>query len=360
MKIYTLTFSCTRNVGAALQEYALYKFLEKQGYKAAVVDYRPDFFWRHQSVLFDLFHDATIKKWLLLPFTAITAFKFNCFSKKHITMTARCRTIKNIEQLCQPDIYIAGSDQIWNGEITGYDDGYFLNFSTKAYKIAYAASVGNDFISELGKETLMKKIGSFNDISVREHYLKECLEENGKERIKQVLDPVFLLNKEDFPVSKKRYVKYKYLLLYITAENEVCYNAARKLAEIYQLKIVQINRINNRYGVDKVLPCVSPDEFVRLITEADFVVTNSFHGTAMSIVLEKSFYAVKLKNRNSRLESLLFESGLVNRLITKVDDIEIETAVLKYGCKKLEIVKSSQKYLLECIEKVQRKCNESN
>lgn len=318
-EIYTITFCNTTNVGAALQEYALQRYLQLMGHHVIVINYIPKIMASSQSLFIPILEANSIqeivKTLLLFPIKIRRKVKFWKFSNQYINLSSLCRNEKDIERLIQPDYYIVGSDQIWNDELVNWEKGYFLEFQTSAKKIAYAASAGKDEFSLKFLQKLKGKVEKFDKISVREDNLEKSLKSIDLLQVKQVLDPVFLLPKEHYQGILKRPKVKNYILLYEAEINEECILVARKLKEKYGLKIVQINRINNRYGVDRLYPCVSPTEFLGLVQYADFVVTNSFHAVAISLILEKQFWVIKLKKRFSRLESILKIVQCKNRII---------------------------------------------
>lgn len=320
MKINTITFCNTTNVGAALQEYALQKYLQLKGHEVKVVNYIPDIMKRRNSgwsvILSSIGTRQLLKGLMLLPVNIYKKVKYIQFSKKFIVLTEICKVAGDIEKIEQPDLYIVGSDQVWNDELTGWEAGYFLRFNTIARKAAYAASAGKDELSTAFMEKLKTNIWDFSEISVREEGLQKAFAAIGISCVKQVLDPVFLLPREHYEsILIKPKVK-NYILLYEAEVNENCMLVARSLAVSRNLKIVQINRINNRYKVDRVYPCVSPTEFLGLVKYADYIVTNSFHAVAISLIMEKQFWVIKLEKLFSRLESILKIAGIENRIVS--------------------------------------------
>lgn len=319
MNIYTITFCNTTNVGAALQEYALQKFLQSKGHRVKVVQYIPPFMRKGQSVWGAFLQGKhiiqSLKGLLLVPLKVNRKRKYIRFSQKYISLTTVCRNSLEIEKLEQPDIYVAGSDQIWNDELVDWDPGYFLQFHTPARKASYGASAGKDSFSDDFLCKLKEKTKDFYAISVRETALKLSLERIHVKDVELVLDPVFLLPREQYETILQKPKISSYVLLYEAEVNENCIHIARKLAKSYHLKIVQINRVNNRYHVDKLYPCVSPTEFLGLVKYADYVVTNSFHAVAVSLILERPFWVIKLKERFSRIASLLKIAELEDRVL---------------------------------------------
>lgn len=322
MKIYTLTFCNTTNVGASLQEYALQKYLQLKGHEVTVVNYIPPIMAKSQSVWGDFFENRTalifLKGMVLFPVNMYKKIKYIRFSNKYVNLSPVCKNTSDIEKLVQPDMYIVGSDQVWNDELVCWADGFFLNFRTSAQKVSYAASAGKDIFSKKYLYQLKKKIGNYSGVSVREEALQKALTDAGMQEVKQVLDPVFLLSKKHYEVMLVKPRIHDYILLYEAEVNKNCILIARILAKQFHLKIVQINRINNKYHVDRLYPCVSPTEFLGLVKYADYIVTNSFHAVAFSLIFEKQFWPIKLEERFSRLESILKAAGIENRVLNGV------------------------------------------
>lgn len=339
MKIYTITFSCTTNVGAALQEFALFSYLKNLGPDVKVVDYRPKVLTKNTQLSNRFKHITTIPALVralgLLWLDIICKIKFHNFTLKNIATTTRCYTANDIEQLPQPDLYICGSDQIWNPEITNYDNGFFLQFDTTALKSYYAASIGKDSLSEAEVKNIIKRVSLINLISIREDVIKKILPD--LTNAVSVLDPVFLLNKESY-IKIESLPRYKnYILVYEAEINKNCADIAKHLSLKYNLKTIQIKRINNRYKLDKVIATVSPTEFIGLIHHANIVVTNSFHGVALSIILEKSFYYVALKERSERVKNLLNIGNICHREVNSIQDlnyIDIDYSIVNKNLEK--------------------------
>lgn len=320
MRIYLVTFNFTHNLGATLQEYALFKYIHNLGKDVYVVDYRPEPMKNRRYWSRTICVNNFIKKIYTLPRYLRKVLAFYKFSNRLVRLTTRCNNAFDIENLPDASLYICGSDQIWNPEITGgFDSGYFLNFRTDAKKISYAASYGKDNCTDEDVDAILRLTEDYSAISVRESYLKERLEERGGRDIAHVLDPVFLLSKNDYEKIEKRPNMKGYVLIYTMAKDKRCANIAKSIGKIYNLKTVYLNLSRNIYGVNKVKAQITPEEFIGWVNHADYVVTNSFHGTALSILLGKQFYCTPLEERGSRIVSILAKLGLGSRIITEID-----------------------------------------
>jgi hypothetical protein len=275
---------------------------------------------------------------------------FNGFSNQFIRLTARCNNVIDIEKLSDAGLYICGSDQIWNPDITGgFDSGYFLSFKTNAKKIAYAASYGKDHCPDQDVDAILRLTKDYSAISVRELYLKERLEERGDKEIAHVLDPVFLLSKKDYQKIEKKPNLKGYVLIYTMAKDKRCAEIAKSIGKIHNLKTVYINLLRNTYNVNKAKAIISPQEFIGWVNHAEYVVTNSFHGTAMSILLGKQFYCTPLAERGSRIVSILTKLGLESRIITEIDARTITNIDYNKVNKAVNREIKISKEFLECV-----------
>lgn len=328
MKICTITFQKVCNHGANLQAYALMKYLINEGHEVEIIDYQPMEVQKPYKIFFQKHNDTksiikiVIREIISPIFRMKIRYNFYKFRKKYFNLSSR--VYKNIDDLKlnypKADIYICGSDQIWNSEITaGVDKGYFLQFGNEDIKkISYAASFGKN-IDENSLKEIVKYLKDFNGVSIREKESIDFLQKYGIDP-QIVMDPVFLLSKNEWiDISEKRLVKDKYLLIYALCPGDELYISAKKIARKMNLKIVEIsNKITNNQNADINFSFIGPEKFISLFIYADFIITNSFHGTAFSIILQKQFFSFPhnlLKERNSRVENLLDRINLIDRFI---------------------------------------------
>lgn len=354
MKIYTITFGFSYNYGAILQMYALIKHLKNNNHLVKGVNYVPDYYVKKNSNL-------NLQTAIIKILSIGKKRKFNKFKKKHIPLTEKCKDKMDIVNMEQPDIYIAGSDQIWNEILLGkMDDVFFLNFKTTAKKIFYAASVGRTNISEEEIERIKDKIQDVKCISTREEELRKELEKVGVKDVVSVLDPVFLLKKEEYISIASKTFRKKYILLYQMQSNELNYAVVKRLKEKFGLQVWEIGKIKRREEIDKTIYNAGPSEFLGLIRDAEYVVTNSFHGIAFSIIMEKEFWAPGIaENTGIRIYNLLECLELTHRIIGQnytqgIDSVEgkIDYAIVQSHIK--EYLKKSESFLRESI-----RCSES-
>lgn len=372
MKIKTITCHNVYNYGATLQAYALQTYLETLGHQVEIIDYYPKYrnkrnFWKipnnskvgKYSKRYFLFHllyaiHRAIKYYRDTNFDR--SKKFDEFDRKYLHITSKKYT--SYQQLKDnppiADCYIAGSDQIWNSQgDTGKDPAFFLNFGDSHIKrISYAASFGISEIEEPFKPQLKKYLSTFNAISVREKTGLDILTDLGYKEAIQVCDPVFLLSKEDWlKIASPSLVEGDYILVYDFFQDDKCIREmAINLSRERNYKIVAVNDGGKCKYADINICDASPNAFLSLIYNADVVVSNSFHATAFSLILETNFYTYPVvRNKNqSRMIDLLDGFGLLDRFnvnVSKknnsVDFSVVKRFVLKIkeqGCNYLAVI----------------------
>lgn len=339
MIIKTITCHDVYNYGASLQAFALQNFLESKGHDVKIIDYKPAYIRFHYK--FDWFvHPASSFKrytdksrilhflycfgrylWYLISLSRKRAF--NQFTKEYLHLTPMYRTYSDIEQnLEEADVYIVGSDQVWNSTTmqNGLDPAFYLQFVTnKRRRISYAASFGSNKVDEKEHDNIVKWLKSLDAISVRESSGIELLQQ---EKIdgKHVCDPVFLISKEQWwKVLDINVIKDKYVLIYnLTSINDRLLSDAVYLASKKGLKLYSVSPMNIGQA-DKCFKSVSPMKFVELIVNAQYVFTNSFHATAFSIISNRQFFTYNYHSgeNSSRMKSVLREMGLLSQFNIK-------------------------------------------
>ncbi|MFA5338278.1 MAG: polysaccharide pyruvyl transferase family protein, partial [Candidatus Omnitrophota bacterium] len=237
------------------------------------------------------------------------------------------------------DIFICGSDQIWNPEITGLDPAYFLSFvPSDKKKVAYAASFGIPDTPQRYHAVLKKLLEGIECISVREKEGKRIINFLTGKNVDVVLDPTLLLNEEEWgKVSEPRpSLKGKrYVLCYYFQENKRLDNISIKCSKIMGIPRVIINASNkDRFSGAIPVFDAGPSEFIKLFKEASFVVTNSFHGVAFSINFKKPFFVDLLDRefvpRNSRLINILENLNLSTRLVSNFANVNAKSMNLDF------------------------------
>lgn len=220
------------------------------------------------------------------------------------------------------DIYIMGSDQIWNPKITkGFDPVYFGEFlfdKGKKKYISYAASMEVNSLNEDEKSFYKKSLANFDSISVRESQLAALLQPLTDKKIEFVLDPTLLADINIWnKIAESPNINVKYVLVYQVRINDNALRIANEIAKKNGAIVINILTYFTPYLNRHKLQCESPERFLGLIKNAFCVVTTSFHGTAFSIIFNRPFYSISIGSYDTRVMSLLRNVGLEKRLVPK-------------------------------------------
>lgn len=359
MKIGILTFHCAANYGAVFQTYGLQESLKALGHEVFILDYRPEYLLKPYRPFKFCYKTSD---------SLVTNFKH--FVRRHLlvnpTRRKRLKLFKTFEQtqlhvcpvstLTELDALIFGSDQIWNIEITNgdFDDMFIGNseiFKGKSL-IAYAASAG--YVDVLkNDQKLIDALSNFSAIAVREQSLSNHLEQRTSQAIPVVLDPVLLAGKELFTqLTGARPTCAPYLLTFQLGGDYRVSQIGRQMAQEKGLKFVEIRSSAESLSQD-ILTTLSPSEVLTYFKHADYIVTSSFHGTALSILFEKSFNTVSIDVRtDERADMLLNDTGLSSRKI--IGDIADKCDHIDYAEVKRLLAERqaySRDYLIKALQK---------
>lgn len=312
------------NFGSTLQACALCDFLKNHGYDVELVDYKPDYAYHNGKA-------TELLKWVLFPKSKYLQEKrFNEYFQKHVKRTNR---YNNYQELCgdgMPDVYLVGSDQVWNEFYNaGKDPAYYLEFTSCKRKMAYSTSLGQLHTDE-ELLRIKEKVKDFFAIGVRENASVEQLHKIGMNEVVHVLDPVFLCDRSYYLDSKFKNKYEKYLLVYSVNNDSLMERTAQRIAEKLELKIVLVGGFTQKTKHDVYLRDIGPSEFVNLIANAQFIVANSFHATALSIIMNKSFAVVMSKFSPLRITDMLETAGLESRLVKSEEDIDTVAGSIDY------------------------------
>lgn len=337
LKIKTITCHEVYNHGAVLQEYALIEYLKTQGHDASAIHYKPDYLSGHFKLwtVSPRWQSNFITKWiylfLKLPkriFILKRKREFDKFSAKYLQVDNQL--YKSNEELKanlpNADVFICGSDQIWNSYFqNGKDPAFYLDFvPNDKKKISYAASFAIDQLEENIKPFVKEKVQKINHISVRETSGKRILEELGIQNVTQVLDPVFLIDESHW---KQNFVTNRtddYIFIYDFDSNPIIQKIATELSKKWSCKIYTVND-NIKYA-DKNFYLEGPKTFLSLMYNAKYVITNSFHSVAFSLIFNKQFLVVnRTEAINTRMRDLLGLFNLSQLLVSEgfsIDEIK--------------------------------------
>lgn len=338
------------NYGQILQAYALQKYLRNQGHTAYLITYIP-----HRKKLLEIIKEI-IKCFLYLStknkkYEETFLFyknkwkhkkrNFNQFKKTHLLKSKKVYYSLKELQTNPPkaDIYITGSDQVWNNTACNKENGvWYLDFGNKeVIKASYAASSGRP-LSKEEKEDIYKYLSKFKLIGVREYELLNDIKSIGINRCELVLDPTLLLPKEEylsFCEANNFHCKKKYIFIYllnIQTESEIYWNIINTYRKNKNLECKIVNS-SGYYQAKKVVNEVksiqaSIPEWICYINNAEFVVTTSFHGVVFCIKFQKPFIAILLKGKyskgNNRIVTLLEKLELSSRIFSEYKNFAVQ------------------------------------
>lgn len=355
MRILIVTMHRGNNYGSALQVYALSEALKTFGHYPIILDYIP------QRINFKLGVKHTLKSLCRIApirekYNALRGLMilvsskllYDSFFKKNVNLTKAYYSIEALKKDCpQADIYMTGSDQVWNSfHNRGIEYTFYLDFvPDKATKIAYAASFGKECLDEWEIPETKRLLEKYRAISVRESSAVKILEKMNISGT-VVLDPTFLLSKDEWlkrlPLLR---IKEKYLLIYSVEPNKndlIAYS--RLIADKLGLKIYLVEWGLRKYnGVDKMLSLLNPLKLLSYFYNASFVVASSFHGTALSINMNKQFVSIAPSKFNTRVKSLLNLVKLDQRYFDK-DTFQIEMALMPIDYTRVNAILSELRY----------------
>lgn len=331
-KISLITIHIGSNFGSILQTIASSDVLGKFFFDVEIINYIPDrCTWRRFFSRMLKNPIGFVKAIVAFPVALANKFIYNSFLVKYTNVSKPIYTTDNFVVACpKADIYITGSDQVWNSiHNEGLDRRYYFDgFPKGTIKIAYSSSIGREKLDIDEYLEVKRMLGSYKAISVREASAQQIVESMGY-KATHLLDPTFMLNKEDWEkYQSRRLVKVPYLLVYLPYNihnKQLIYKTARKVADEKGLMVVTFSwSIRPEKLADKTIYFANPGDFLSLVGFADYIVTNSFHGTAFSINLNKQFSVYLPTGFGTRITSILELCSLTHRLLTAEEIISKE------------------------------------
>lgn len=343
MKIGIITIHNSPNYGACLQAFSLYEYLRQQGYDVEIIDLlRPYFKEFKASKKFKPYQHNTLPikqkiKRIIISLlkhnnenigqpkqqyiSPLSLEKFKEFNS-HIKYSKQYNSIDELyKNPPQYDVYITGSDQVWNPTQDYCLEPYFLTFVRKGKKISYASSIGINELNNKEKRDFSKWLSSYDMISVREVAAKQLLQPLLKDKkIEIVADPTFLL---DIDFWGKLIIKpsiKNYILLFTLSYDTSMVDYGLKLCKESNKKLVVLNLNQPNILNPQYIPITDagPKEFLGYIANADMIITDSFHCTVFSIILKVPqffTYIAPWNLRGSRITNLLKTFHLENHLL---------------------------------------------
>lgn len=306
-KINLLTVHWGGSYGGTMQTYATLMILKELGHKVTLIDLNHP----NQKFFYKLTHKRSTKLLWIINEVTFALFRLFHLGKK----TRRMFSIEN-NTVPESDYTIVGSDQVWNGDITGpIQMSYFLNFEKNAKKLSFASSFGKFQWEE--NETITNEVKSnlkqFSAISVREESgVRICKEVFDVDAV-QVLDPTLVYKNYDELLTKQQPIHqiYPFLLNPSAETNQICQVVSREIG----LQLYNPSRI-------KGLLSGGPKAWLNRMKASDFIITDSFHGLAFSLIFHKQFIVLCANEKKfARLESLLSLVNLSDRYVKSSRDL---------------------------------------
>lgn len=332
IKVCGVTAIDTPNYGTVLQAFALKEAVESLGYQYTLLNYCN----KEQKLKFTFWGKTEYMSWkyyiykkIQYPFQRLRMKRILDFQNKNNNLSPKIKSKRQLDKICDKfDVFITGSDQVWNNqEINHFDDVYYLRFAKDKNTISYAASFGKtlDMLVDKDIEFYKANLHYVKHLSVREESGKEIIEEITGREAKWVCDPVYLLPAErylEYAVTPK---KKHYLLVYLIGNsineevNQVIIKEADRLGKKLHIPVLKVSRGLSSIVREKSFYIPTTNEWLGLVKNADLILTNSFHGTAFSIIFEKKFFCFVNGQANERMNTrfygILDYLGLNDRVI---------------------------------------------
>ena len=351
-----LTFTNVRNYGAVLQAYALSRIIQNMGYESDLIDYFKQepgriinlynaidegFLRLKHGDFLDLFRKFKAYKGKFVRPMVMPAvdkqtispidLKFSEFEALTSKTSTPYRKDSLFEHPPAFDIYLTGSDQVWNYRRSNDLDSFLLRFvHNDSKRIAYAASFGVDTIPSFLAKRYCDGLKGLDHIAVREDSGVELVKILAQRDAQQVVDPTLLLCETDWSsLSRSVELPDLYVLIYsLTLSTNILENALLIAGKLGAKVVMLTSSTTLHLSRDIYVPKeVGPQEFLHLFKNASFIITDSFHGTVFSLIFRRQFIYIgdKYNKQISRSRSLLYSLGLISRF---QDDIALSQELL--------------------------------
>ena len=364
-----------KNFGSVLQVYALCKAISKLGYESHVVwqtgnlsrnfDIRPIKLMKsalkvllYPSLLKTTFQTARYVKDIEIDENKIR--KFDKFVAANFTEDLY--PANHLRKIAKSDKYykfICGSDQVWSTTTLYPDPMMYLRFAPKEKRVAYAPSMGRDYIPRYNRRTIKKYINGIPCVSIREDEGQRLIRQLTEREVQVTADPTLLLNNTEWDkLSVEVNMPNTYMLCYfLDKPSEKTKNSISEFARAHDLDIVilgiaeELNYPSNRIH----RPIAGPAEFLNLTKKANLVVTDSYHGMLFALNYKRDFWSIKRDygkyDQSSRQISVLSRIGLLDRYLDyeatlpnlKIDYSDVEPKLNEFIRDSLDFLATSLK-----------------
>ena len=325
------------NYGSALQTWALHQAIKKTGNTPILVDYCPDILVDKDPLnpfgnMWDKDDESRRMVELTMPAIRENYKKFDLFYYDRFDRTAGSYRSDNFNTILKNEDlsgFVCGSDTIFCPDEFGFDDGYYANYEVMQGKsVSYAASFGDPHFNDETYPILNNRLKNFKALGIRENLMIPYIKEHTSVPVQRVIDPTLLLRPEEYEkIISEKTINEKYILLYSRRYSPLMESYAEKLAKENNWKIVEISlrAINAEKGHIMAYDA-GVEEFLSLVKNAEFVVTNSFHGMIFSVQFKRPFVIFSREQCDNKIFELLELFGISDRMLINgeenFDDID--------------------------------------
>lgn len=369
-KIRIVSFQNAHNFGAVCQAYGLQQTLLELGYKDVLfINYNPQYLkdrynpintWQYLNLQTSLLRKVSrVLRWCSFVLTTwMRNGRIEQSIKRMLRQTPHELISAKEVATEESDILICGSDQIWNTALTGSLDSVFFGQAKSEgceKLISYAPSTEISALNEDTIRQMAEYLKSFSAVSVREESVKNKLQPFVSKPIDVTVDPTILCGQQAFDkIASKRIVKKPYICVYAyTPDEELVQTTIKTIPNYaqYEVHYLLFSATNLSQWRDKTVhSAISVEDFLSYIKYASYVVSNSFHGLAFSLLFEKNFNVTWIKNKSTRTEALLQKLHLNSRLVRDAESVDWSDVDYKQMNKSLdEIRNASREYLRNSI-----------
>lgn len=345
MKIELITLHRVRNYGSSLQTLATQLFFEENGFDVEVIDYYQGRYsslgllkrLKNKSKRLENNVAMLLAAQIAISFSYIKKkIIFDSFLKKYIHLSPKIYKTEDdlLANYPAADAYCTGSDQVWNSHWNeGIDAPLYLSFLKKdEYRFSYASSIGNSSLSDEEKLAILPYLEKYEHITVRENKGVDILSEIGIKNVTQMLDPTLLFDYGRWnKYTSNKFKNKKYIVTYNLHHDSRIDEYANLLGKQKGIKVYNISY--NWHDVVRkghLKWCPSVEEYLGLIRDAEYVVTDSFHATVFSLIFSTKFIDIYPQEASSRLRSLLELTGLTERGFDNMPPIEAADAMIEF------------------------------
>lgn len=328
MKVGIMTFPNSVSYGATLQMIALQNTVQRMGHEVEVINYHNAYMKaeKHTHKGSQRSLKARVQRRISLWMHRRLYAEFRDFEARYARLYPH-RPFTDKQKLValgqRYDAAICGSDQVWYPHITDGDLSYFLDFcGENTRRIAYAPSFGAEEFSEEYYRQIAPELMQFSALSAREEPGKKLVERLTGRETTVVADPTFLMERADWEKMEKSHpaATGDYVLYFVVKRSDSLMRQCEAFAKQHGLKMVIVggNPVNARRNKDPLVEYaidIGPQQWLHLVHHAKYVFTNSFHGTAFSVIYQRNLFVQYPSHNGSRLRQVMERLGLSHRVV---------------------------------------------